>query len=58
MHHEVLAWPQATFALVEHKQASPGKALKDCVWLCLLCQLGEIKRVCSSYGSSHFLPAS
>ena len=33
-----------------------------CVMLCLLlrllCQPGENKRVCSSYGSSRFLPAS
>lgn len=57
--HKVLTRPQATFALVKYKHASPGKALKDCVRLCCLpCQLGENKRVCSSYGSPHFLPAS
>lgn len=41
---EVRAWPQATFVLVKYKQASPGKALKDCGRLCCpLCQRGENK---------------
>ena len=57
--HKALTWPQATSVLVQYKHASPGKALKGCVRLrCLLCQLGENKHVCSSYGCPRFPPAS
>ena len=63
VHHELPAQSFVRFACICFTWKSPAglcgvMLCYICLLLWLSCQSGENKRVCSSYGSLHFLPAS